>query len=290
MSKNIQFVKSRGAVIGLESFSGPDAFNGAVSPLAVVSEACQVIEPLLMIGQRRATFGMDMRGQTIRGSRIEDGGITLDECLDDIDAVRRHIGAEKVALLGYSPGGFFMLHYALRYPERVSALVLAEPAIYTDTEDLIHRARLAEDGDAQRAMEAMLQYIDPSINKAEKEQQAAEVVKDWQSAEIMGRVFRLHGEHQIQDEDLAPLKQVPTLLIGGTESPMNFHIKRIAAAVPEVTTWWIHGASHLNLMDAVFGEEIAEVVDRFLRSVQAQSELKAPYVQRSSSDSVGRVQ
>lgn len=286
----VQFVKSRGATLGLESFSGPDAFSEAISPLALLAQVCDVNDPLLLIGEQHTTFGMDMRGQTIRGSRVEDGGITLEESLDDIDNVRKFIGAEKVALFGYSPGGFFTLHYALAYPERVSAIVLAEPAIFTDTEDLIQRARLAEEGDSQRAMEAMLQYIDPALTKAEKEEMAAQVVKDWQSPEIMGKVFRLHGEHQIHEKDLQALRQVPTLLIGGSKSPMNFHVKRIAAAVPEANLWWIQGASHLNLMDTVYAEEIADVCKRFFRSVLSREAAAAPFIQPGLEDSRGIVQ
>jgi len=263
-----QTVKSQGAGIGLESFSGANAFRNS-SPVAVIGVACQDVSPLEVLGQHYSTFGMDMRGQTIRGSRIETGGISLEEYLQDIDNVRQHVKAERVALLGYSPGGFFTLHYALAHPRRVSALILAEPAIYTDTEDLIQRARLAEGGDGQRAMEAMLQYIDPSLAKGRRRELAKEVVEDWQSSEILGQVFRLHSEHQIRDRHLEMLEEIPVLLFAGTKSPMSFHVKRIAAALPEATVWWVEGASHLDLMHPPYAEEIAEVSRLFLRRARA---------------------
>lgn len=51
--------------------------------------------------------------------------IAIADVLDSIDAVRRATGAEKVALLGHSWGGYLALAYALRHPERVERIVLA---------------------------------------------------------------------------------------------------------------------------------------------------------------------
>jgi pimeloyl-ACP methyl ester carboxylesterase len=234
--------------------------------------ACNDIDPLLTIGADRPTFGMDMRGQTIRGSEITSGGVSIEEYNADFEAARKFLGLEKIAVLGYSPGGFFATHYALAHPDKVSALILAEPAIFTDTEDLIQRARLAEAGEDVRAMEAMLQYIDPSLPKEAKHEMAVEVCKDWQSSEIMGKVFRVHGERQITDEHLKKLAEVnvPILLIGGSNSPMNFHVKRIAAAVPTATMWWVRDSSHLDLFDQKNVEEIQTIVHRFLTSIEKQ--------------------
>ena len=44
----------------------------------------------------------------------------------DADALREHLGFEKWAVLGHSFGGHVALEYALRYPHRVSHLVLLD--------------------------------------------------------------------------------------------------------------------------------------------------------------------
>lgn len=49
---------------------------------------------------------------------------TLDNNIDDLDALREHLGHERLAVLGSSYGGMVALGYALRYPQRVSQLVL----------------------------------------------------------------------------------------------------------------------------------------------------------------------
>jgi proline iminopeptidase len=46
--------------------------------------------------------------------------------VQDADSLRVHLGFEKVAVLGHSFGGFIALEYAMRYPERLSHLILPE--------------------------------------------------------------------------------------------------------------------------------------------------------------------
>ena len=44
----------------------------------------------------------------------------------DVDGLRQWIGAEKIVVAGGSYGGFIALEYAVRYPDRVSAIVLRD--------------------------------------------------------------------------------------------------------------------------------------------------------------------
>lgn len=46
----------------------------------------------------------------------------------DADALRDHLGFSRVAVMGHSYGGFIALEYALRYPERLSHLILIDTA------------------------------------------------------------------------------------------------------------------------------------------------------------------
>ncbi|MFF4402599.1 alpha/beta fold hydrolase [Streptomyces sp. NPDC001480] len=51
------------------------------------------------------------------------GPWTTERFVADLDAVRRHFGLDRMALLGHSWGAQLALSYALAHPERVSALV-----------------------------------------------------------------------------------------------------------------------------------------------------------------------
>ena len=44
--------------------------------------------------------------------------------VDDMDAVRRHLGVERWLVLGGSWGGTLALAYAVRFPERVTEMIL----------------------------------------------------------------------------------------------------------------------------------------------------------------------
>lgn len=65
----------------------------------------------------------DHRGNG-RSSRPPWETFTLAQLAADADALRAHLGLERVAVLGHSFGGLVALEYALRYPERLSHLIL----------------------------------------------------------------------------------------------------------------------------------------------------------------------
>jgi proline iminopeptidase len=54
--------------------------------------------------------------------------MTFDNLTADADALRAALGFERWAVLGHSFGGHVALEYVLRYPERVSQLVLMDTA------------------------------------------------------------------------------------------------------------------------------------------------------------------
>jgi proline iminopeptidase len=60
-------------------------------------------------------------GRSAAGDAAE---YTLDNNLDDLDALREHLGLERISLLGSSYGGMVAQGYALRYTERLANLIL----------------------------------------------------------------------------------------------------------------------------------------------------------------------
>lgn len=53
---------------------------------------------------------------------------TMDNNIDDLDALRAHLGLERISVLGSSYGGMVAQGYAIKYPERVANLVLVSTA------------------------------------------------------------------------------------------------------------------------------------------------------------------
>ena len=61
-----------------------------------------------------------------RSEGADVSSLTWENLTADADALREKLGFEKWAVLGHSFGGYVALEYALRYPDRVSALVLVD--------------------------------------------------------------------------------------------------------------------------------------------------------------------
>lgn len=70
---------------------------------------------------------VDHRGSG-RSSREDPETNTLDNNIDDLDALREHFGLDRISILGSSYGGMVAQGYAIRYPHRVANLILVSTA------------------------------------------------------------------------------------------------------------------------------------------------------------------
>lgn len=129
----------------------------------------------------------DQRGRGRSGENVTADAVDIESEMFDIDAVRRHIGADAIALLGHSWGGVLAMEYATRHPDRVSHLILMNttPASATGwaelREHIAHR-RPPGDLDAMAAIKATREYARGDI--------AAEI-----------EYYRIHFRHAIRTPD-----------------------------------------------------------------------------------------
>lgn len=76
---------------------------------------------------RKVVF-YDQRGNG-RSSAIKEGqSCLLADQIADLDALRARLGLEKMDLLGHSWGGYLVMAYAARHPERISRLMIIDSA------------------------------------------------------------------------------------------------------------------------------------------------------------------
>lgn len=80
----------------------------------------------------------DRRADT-RSTKPPFENVTVAEMADDIDALRRTLGYNRVTLLAHSFGGAIALDYALRYPEHVKRLVLVSTAAVVEDQRNVER-------------------------------------------------------------------------------------------------------------------------------------------------------
>jgi proline iminopeptidase len=71
----------------------------------------------------------DHRGQG-RSDAADPATYTLDENVDDMEALRRHLGLGPIVSIGTSYGGMVAMAHAARYPDAVSHLVLIVTAAH----------------------------------------------------------------------------------------------------------------------------------------------------------------
>ncbi|MFI0790229.1 alpha/beta fold hydrolase [Streptomyces lydicus] len=76
----------------------------------------------------RRLIVLDLRG-TGRSAIPEDtSSYRCDRLVDDVEALREHLGLSRMGLLGHSAGTNIATQYAARYPENVSKLALIGPS------------------------------------------------------------------------------------------------------------------------------------------------------------------
>ena len=72
----------------------------------------------------------DHRGQG-RSDRGDPANYTLDENVEDMEALRRHLGLGPIVSIGTSYGGMVAMAHAARYPDSVSHLILIVTAAHS---------------------------------------------------------------------------------------------------------------------------------------------------------------
>lgn len=108
------------------------------------------------LGERGRAVFYDQRGSGRSQGALDITLLTFDQFVEDIDAVRAAIGAERLTLLGHSYGGLLALEYARRHPERVDRLVLVdsgEPGGQFSEEAALRRAERLAPADGQKLQE-----------------------------------------------------------------------------------------------------------------------------------------
>lgn len=108
-------MRERPAAMVVHGGPGGDhsGFKPAMSPLA---DAMQLIY-------------FDHRGQG-RSGRGDPARYTLDENVEDMEALRRHLGLGPVVSIGTSYGGMVAMAHAARYPDAVGRLILIVTAAH----------------------------------------------------------------------------------------------------------------------------------------------------------------
>ncbi|HUJ12551.1 MAG TPA: alpha/beta fold hydrolase [Thermoanaerobaculia bacterium] len=232
------------------------------------------------------------RGRSADGVRPED--VTLASELDDLDRVRQHFHLDTVVLLGHSWGTVLALEYALRHPERVSRLILMNPAPASASDVALLRKSyleaLGSDMDAQKAIldSAAYKAGDPEAviaryrihfehafkKRADYEKMMSAMHEDFirQGKEgiVKARAVedRLYLDTwKVPGYDLLPKLRsldIPTLVIVGDSDFIPPAVaSHIAAAIPNATLVTIKDCGHFSYLEKP--AEVRAAFEEFFR-------------------------
>jgi pimeloyl-ACP methyl ester carboxylesterase len=81
------------------------------------------------LSAHRRLVMLDLRGTGASEVPQDPGSYRCDRLVDDVEALRVHLGLERMDLLGHSAGSNLAVLYAARHPERVGRLALITPSV-----------------------------------------------------------------------------------------------------------------------------------------------------------------
>jgi proline iminopeptidase len=100
---------------------------GVGRPTVIVPAGLFLEDALARLARGRTVVFYDMRGRGRSAPITDSARVSIDLDVSDLDAVRRHIGAERFVPLGWSYLGMMVMRYAAAHPERVERIVQIGP-------------------------------------------------------------------------------------------------------------------------------------------------------------------
>jgi len=206
---------------------------------------------------------------------------------DAFAALLDELGVEEAAVMAYSAGGASAIQFALRHPERISALVLVSTAPWAEESDknislppeFIVRTVFGSDFIFWTMMTRLRRFTAPMIGvprEYERSEEEDDIVRDLMRSILpvgprtAGAVFDMYVTNldMAINRGLYPLDEisVPTLMINAVDDPFaNYEYARKASEhIPNAKFVSIPQGGHVILGS---GETVKSEIDLFLNRV-----------------------
>ncbi len=122
----------------MTTFSAPDGTrlayhrSGQDDPVICLPggpmQASEYFGDLGGLSAHRSLVRLDLRGTGDSAVPADPASYRCDRQVDDVEALREHLGLTQIDLLGHSAGGSLAVLYAARHPDRVRRLALVTPS------------------------------------------------------------------------------------------------------------------------------------------------------------------
>jgi proline iminopeptidase len=237
-----------------------------------------------MLAAGHTVYSYDQRGCRHSPS---PGPFTVAAHVADLEAVREHVGAERMSLLGHSWGGFLAMAYAVAHPPRVARMILLSSAgprggwrqAFADRLEANHTpeqraelrridqrlARTRDRGERERLYHerfnvALPSYVAPAHRAAapRMEYYAREV-----NIATMGDALRLEAQDTLPRRLAA--RRIPALIVHGTADPIPWSVvDDLRAALPRAVIVRLENCGHFPWLETP--QALEEALADFLRA------------------------
>jgi esterase len=218
------------------------------------------------LAERGRTIVYDRRG-CFRSERPEPYVTNVHEHADDAAALIDALDAAPAVVIGRSYGGETALDLALRYPDRVRALVLLEAAVLSLDEEaarfeahVVERVLAAAEADPGSVAETFLRTV-AGDETWEAFPEAAKRMFTGNGPAIVAELSA--GTLDVTLEQLGTIAH-PSLLVAGKGSPPAFaRVTRLMAeAIPSARLEWVEGGHLIDPSSPVVLAFVDEVLGR----------------------------
>ncbi|MFJ9500362.1 alpha/beta fold hydrolase [Brevibacillus centrosporus] len=110
---------------------------------------------LTPLAEKMQLIYIDNRGSG-RSAKGPQESYSLENNVEDIEALRKHLGLDKIILHGHSYGGMVAQTYALRYPDNVAGLLLLTTS---PSYEFLHKAQKIVEQKGTEEMKAIAQVL-----------------------------------------------------------------------------------------------------------------------------------
>jgi proline iminopeptidase len=221
------------------------------------------------LAARRRLIRLDLRGTGQSAAPADPASYGCDRMVDDVEALRAHLGLRRIDLLGHSAGTNLVARYAALHPDAVSRLLLITPSVFgvgipVTTENRRAVADLRRDEPWYPAASAALARIAAGQAGATdwaaiapfrhgRWDEAAQRLDARHDAEVNAEAAKVFVESFTPDETRAALASfpAPVLLLAG-EYDLNsppVAVTEYAGLFPDATLIVQPGAGHQPWLD-----------------------------------------
>lgn len=223
------------------------------------------------LSAHRQLIMVDPRGTGRSGTPKDAASYRCDRLVDDVEALREHLGLDRIDLLAHCAGANLATLYAARHPDRVRRLALITPStravgIAATGETRMETARLRKDepwfGPAFAALEAIVagdmtddnrKAIDPFFyGRWDAAAQAHHAVQDGRRNEEAAAVFGADGAFDPDTTRAALAAFTPPVLLVAGEVDLNTPpsvVVEFAGLFPNAEPVVQPGAGHFPWLD-----------------------------------------